>query len=143
MSGITMVIDVRGRNREELLADPDFVYVGRRCAGWPASEWGNPFKVGMPIREAIRLIDELGKSRLIDRDVIGVFDDATLDGEAAVGLYRQLVLASPRLREGLSELSGKALGCWCGVWCPGDVEIPCHAVVLAKLADGIAGAPAR
>jgi len=140
----TTVISVRGRNRDELLADPDFVYVGRQVGrgrnySWPASAWGNPFKVGMTIQAAVGLIDYWGQNHFIDRDIICVFDDARLDAEVAVETYSQFVLACPTLRARLSELHGKTLGCWCGDWRPGEPEIACHAVVLAKLADGLGG----
>ena len=44
---LTTVISVRGKKRDELLSNPNFVYVGRRCGAWSASKWGNPFRVGM------------------------------------------------------------------------------------------------
>jgi hypothetical protein len=43
------------------------------------------------------------------------------------------------MRKRLHELRGKTLGCWCGCWKPGEPELLCHAVVLAKLANAIEG----
>jgi hypothetical protein len=40
------VTTVRGKKRAELLADPNFVYVGGACRGWAGSLWANPFKIG-------------------------------------------------------------------------------------------------
>lgn len=97
---MTTVITVRSRDRAALLADPSFVYVGRRCAGWLASPWGNPFK-----------------------------------GPEAVSRFAEWLGRNEKLLSRLPELKGKTLGCWCGTWKPGEPEIPCHAVVLAKLAD--------
>lgn len=133
---MTTVNAVQGCDRPALMADPRFVYVGRRCHGWPASDWGNPFKVGMPTDHVVRLIDGWGRRKLIDRDIVCIFDAPTLDVEMTVELYRQYVLACPTLRRRLGELRGKTLGCWCVCWNGnGDPTRPCHAVVLAKLAD--------
>jgi hypothetical protein len=135
---MTTVINVRGRKRAELEADPDFIYVGRRVprAGWPDSPWGNPFKVGMDSIEAVRLFDHWGQSGIVDRQVICVIDEATLDAEAAVEFCRQWVVSCPALRARLPELRGKILGCWCCDWDgTGEPSRPCHAVILARLAD--------
>lgn len=109
---MTRVISVRGRDRGELLADPDFVYVGRavfRTKWREASPWSNPFK-------------------------------SAEHGADAVAKYRERLEEQIRRDPGVlarlrSELLGKTLGCWCGDWRPGEPEIACHAVVLAKLAD--------
>lgn len=42
--------------------------------------------------------------------------------------YRTWLLDQPSLLARLPELRGKRLGCWC-------VPLPCHAQVLAELAD--------
>ena len=110
----TTVISVRGRSHAELMEIEGFVYVGRRCRGWPDSIWGNPWRVGY-------------------RD---------LTAERAVELFKNYVTGdTPQgrsLRVRLPELRGKTLGCWCCDW-PGFGEPlrPCHAVVLARLADSI------
>jgi Domain of unknown function (DUF4326) len=129
---MTTVISVRGRDREALLDDPTFVYVGRRCAGWRSSIWGNPYrhKKGEDPAVAVEAFrqyitallamdpDKPKDPRHPERD--------TLERALAVGI-----------REGLPKLIGKTLGCWCGDWRPGQPEIPCHAVVLARLADAL------
>lgn len=113
---LTTVISVRGRKRDELLADPSFVYVGRRCAGWPASIWGNPFRVGdlMP--------DGAGK----------------MTAAQAIAMYQihieAQIIERPHVYS-LDAIRGKTLGCWCGSWRPGDHGIQCHALILAMLAD--------
>lgn len=42
--------------------------------------------------------------------------------------YREYLLERPDLLAMLSELRGRRLGCWC-------VPLPCHAEILAELAD--------
>jgi hypothetical protein len=111
------VISVRDRDRAALLADPDFVYVGRRCAGWPASPFANPFKVA----------DFPGGPRA----AVAHYAAHLRSGS----VYARGVLAA------LPSLRGKTLGCWCGSWSPGEPEIACHAVVLARLADGMIESP--
>lgn len=108
----TTVVNVKGK-------DPaGYVYVGR-VAGrgrYPASVWGNPFKV----------TDEQGIHEVLLRYLFHVLD-------------------SPALLAALPSLRGKALGCWCvddddpltrdrGEFC-------CHAQVLAALAAGPLGDP--
>jgi len=46
----------------------------------------------------------------------------------AVARYREYLLARPDLLALLPELRGRRLGCWCA-------PLPCHADVLAELAD--------
>jgi hypothetical protein len=48
--------------------------------------------------------------------------------------YREYLLQRPDLLALLPELRGRRLGCWC-------VPLPCHAEVIAELAD--AGQPRR
>lgn len=110
MNKPTTVISVRGKTPAELLKDPDFVYVGRQCAGWSRSIWGNPWKYPR------------------FRDARDRFEFAMLhvDGEPWDTLRRRL-----------PELAGKRLGCWCGSWEPGQPDIGCHAVVLAELANDL------
>jgi hypothetical protein len=100
----------RGIGREgrlALLADPAFVYCGRRCWGWPASPWANPFKVG---------------------------PDA--DAKACVERYAEWLATQPHLIAALPSLKGRRLGCWCVNWDgAGEPDRPCHAVLLARLAE--------
>jgi hypothetical protein len=124
---MTTVISVRGQKRDQLLADPDFVYVGRavKWTQWEASIWGNPF------------FEWQGQLRWDRKRVDQWWLDYHLarGGEASpVSLYSQWIRDNEhlltRLRRG--ELAGKKLGCWCGAWKPGDPDIGCHAVVLAR-----------
>jgi uncharacterized protein DUF4326 len=50
--------------------------------------------------------------------------------------YRAWLLEQPHLLARLPELRGRRLGCWCS-------PLPCHAQVLADLADKDAGIGAR
>jgi hypothetical protein len=56
--------------------------------------------------------------------------------QKAVELHRLWLLSQPDYLANLYRIRGKALGCWCGDWEPGLPEIQCHAVTLAKFADG-------
>jgi hypothetical protein len=114
-----------------LLADPDFVYVGRRTRnGWPESPWGNPFKLSK--FEG----DELSQRA----QAVSRFAHLVIDPDMPADLES---LRSKRdfIRAHYRELAGKTLGCWC---CDLDGPPPggygdgqlCHAVILARLADG-------
>ena len=61
----------------------------------------------------------------------------TMTAERAVSLYASMIPHVKLLD--FAELKGKNLACWCGDWKPGEPEIDCHAVVLLKLANNIAG----
>ena len=116
----TTVISVRGRDRKALLADPNFCYVGRRCAGWAGSKWGNPFRVQ---RQRFRAVD----------------GSCCATAAEAVARYEDWIIRNI-LRDGemydVTELMGKVLGCWCVDWDgTGEPARPCHAVVLARLAN--------
>jgi hypothetical protein len=117
---VTSVISVRGRDRAELLADPNFVYVGRKCRGWIGSAWGNPFRVRP-------------KDRNHDRGSVA------RSAQEAVARYEMWIKrhaeSSPD-RFNLGSLRGKTLGCWCCDWRPGEpITTPCHAIILAQLAE--------
>lgn len=129
---MTTVINIRGRDREALLRDPSFVYVGRPVyrgsLNWKGSPWANPFKVGVSRRAAI---DILGRD--IDRTVRADH----LDGALAVAFYRAWIVDQPVFTR-LGDLRGKMLGCWCAAWSPGQaVARPCHAIALAIMVDRI------
>lgn len=140
---MTTVISVRGRNRAELLADPSFAYVGRRCAGWAASPFGNPFKPGIDPMEAMRILDKV--LRVSGGSCRMEFDGPLKIGTALECFERYINAAINQRatksradwRRGVLLLKGKRLGCWCGDWKPGEPEIGCHAVILAKLADSL------
>jgi hypothetical protein len=127
----TKVINVKGRNRAELLADPNFVYVGRRTRnGWPESPWGNPF--------ATSQFEGSDFSR--QYEAVAWFTCLVID--PGIGSASEALRAKRDfIRAHFHELGGKTLGCWCcdlveGPLCgygPGEL---CHAVILARLADG-------
>ena len=125
----TTVVSVRGKKPADLLADENFIYVGRAVprAGWKASEWGNPVKPGMTWEAAMRAVGSPG-------DAPPPYE--TLGGAAAVRIFTTWLMTQERLLDRLHELKGKTLGCWCCDW-PGEGEPdkPCHAVVLARMAD--------
>jgi Domain of unknown function (DUF4326) len=56
------------------------------------------------------------------------------DGTRAqvIAAYREYLLGRPDLRALLPQLRGRRLGCWCA-------PLPCHADVIAELADTRAG----
>lgn len=119
--GMTTVISVRGRKRADLLADPNFVYVGRwvQWTEWTASPFGNPFTV-----------------KLVGSAALKMFEDCLRDALSPNrGPWVRRDFAEMARR--LPELNGKVCGCWCGDWEPDQPEIGCHAVVLAKLANAL------
>lgn len=61
------------------------IYIGRKFAGRPASEWANPFRVG---------------------------DDTPENRRNAVWLYFRMIMDNP-LRMRIHELRGQPLLCWC------------------------------
>jgi Domain of unknown function (DUF4326) len=110
---MTTVVKVRRFARAEFEADPDFIYVGRHGWGWKRSDWCNPFRE-----------DKAGEKR-----------DGT--HEAVVAKHADWIVRQPHLMARLGELRGKVLGCWCCNWDGhGEPARPCHAVTLARLADG-------
>lgn len=130
----TTVISVRGRARSTLIAQPGFVYVGRRCAGWPGSPFGNPFRPGMDPFAAMRVFDSIPDFDSRRSTTLEI--DGPLTLEDVIAWYEAYVKVRRSLWDRLPELRGKTLGCWCVDW-DGDGEPakPCHAVVLARLAD--------
>jgi hypothetical protein len=117
---MTTVIDLHGRDKKSLLADPAFVYVGREArGGWKRSLWHNPFR-----------LPKVEKGRTLIVRSPGILTPAD-----AVAAYAELVRREGREEAIRRELRGKVLGCWCGNWRPGEPEVACHAVVLAKIAD--------
>jgi hypothetical protein len=135
---LTRVVNVRDWDRATLLADPDFVYVGRPCYGWRGSIWGNPFRLLMTRRDASVLARHYGFNF-----EAGPFDATAIGVETAVELYRRMVESLPHLRSRIAELRGKRPGCFCVDW-EGNGEPPkraCHAVVLAQLANALAPEP--
>ena len=94
------------------------MYPGHRGRGGPAGHpLANPHVVGKPCRAC---------------------DGAVHTAAGAVRLYRGHLLASPDLLALLPAVRGRVLGCFCAL------SAPCHADVVAELADaetGTAGPP--
>ncbi len=124
----TTVINVRGRNRQELLADPNFVYVGPAApwADWEDSGLANPFGENSNWKAATAA---LYFERWLAQD-----DSVFVQGETMVEYFPETIRAA------LPSLRGKVLGCWCCDWDgTGEPSATCRAVVLARLADGPMG----
>ncbi len=113
----TTVVKVNGRQRDKFLADPEFVYVGRKFAGFEASIFGNPFTKSMADDPAL----EFAKKLLIAMKPEGF----------------QVFPGFAEIARNLPALAGKRLGCWCLDW-DGESSIPysCHAVILALASEG-------
>lgn len=134
----TRAISVRGRIPAELRGDPAFCYVGRQCAGWSRSIWGNPYRVGKPPR------NKRGQPSVAADFWLPTAELAVewFEQKLAWSIHRRpsrpgglTLIGFDLMAERLPELRGKVLGCWC------DPSGPCHAKVLARLADGPAGDP--
>jgi hypothetical protein len=136
----TTVISVRGKKPDELLADPDFIYVGRAMPrqGWKASVWGNPFKPGMEENECWSIMDSIPPMDclIIERGQDGWTSFNPARPNSLVAWFEMYLRVRKSLWDQLPDLKGRKLGCWCGFWQPGEPDIGCHAVVLARLADG-------
>jgi hypothetical protein len=105
----------------------------QRVKGWKLPEntvcvtrpgrWGNPFRLGDTVQR-------FSKEKICETLVIKT-------NEQAVAAYREWIdghLANPPaakiIRDGLTELRGKNLACFC------PLGSPCHADVLLELANG-------
>lgn len=124
----TTVVNVRGKSREDLEADPAFRYVGkaveRADANWPASEFRNPYK------DTGRL-GAISAARDFEADLRTAIREP--GSQRVHPCFHKMAAKLP-------ELQGKRLGCLCCDWPgEGEPEKPCHAVVLARLADEIGG----
>lgn len=87
---------------------PDTIYVGR------PTKWGNPFEIGMVIRESDT------------NDYITTLKNI----EDVLMWYKNYLRRNGMREEIINELRGKNLSCWCA---PGS---PCHADILLKIANG-------
>lgn len=128
---MTSVTSVRRRKIEELSAIPEFLYVGRAVprSGWgQTSRWSNPWRVAdFSSPEACLVHYTAMVARVVSgdsRNPTNEFVRRAYDWELFVHGIQTAHL-----------LRGRVLGCWCGEWQPGQPDIPCHAVVLAKLAE--------
>ncbi|WP_422928628.1 DUF4326 domain-containing protein [Singulisphaera sp. PoT] len=134
------VISVRGETPSQLEADPDFVYVGRSMfrQGWRDSGWGNPWRnrdFSRGIADCLlhfeQTFDAIGE--LVSRPKGHWWDEPVPDLIRRLDVQDRAKLT--RMWVNLPLLCGKTLGCWCGRWSPGEREISCHAVILAKAAN--------
>jgi hypothetical protein len=124
------VVDLGGRSHLDWAGDPSFVYVGRAVPrlGWKASPFANPFRV-------CRRTPEFATPSAVVREFGGWLEGVIL-GEISQHAHPKLREHFTRMARLLPELKGKALGCWCCDWDgEGEPSDPCHAVVLARLAN--------
>jgi hypothetical protein len=148
----TIVVNVHRKSPDELRADPAFIYVGRRTRLWPASIFGNPFRPEMTIQAARAWLKAAGGITRLPglgrRQTLGIaaaldyFERYIRDAMHQAELARtnpEITLPPPLLwiAAELPHLHGRTLGCWCGDWRPGEPEIPCHALILARMADAL------
>lgn len=142
----TTVINVRGRDRHVLLADPDFVYVGRtnRRTGWVGEGWGNPWRSGDFSGGVAACVEFFGArlSEMLRYLPLWANGRPWLDPQFSDLIhldhqdFDRLSWMAGGLLEG--DLVGKRLGCWCCDWGgSGEPERPCHAVTLARIADSL------
>ena len=82
--------------------EPGNVYIGRETWYLSGSKWGNPHKI------------DLNDSRKNSR-------------EKVIELFKIYILNNAELRECITELQGKKLGCWCA-------PKQCHGEILHQLA---------
>lgn len=97
-------------------------YVGRAFAGWPASRWGNPYRVGSAHPNGY-------PGRKLTRDEALDCFVRMVDGwsEAQRSAYLDSLWESCKHGE-------LPLGCWCTTATVGDGSpVVCHAQVLAQL----------
>lgn len=122
------IVNVRGMKTPEQRAG--ICYVGRAFAGWPATEWGNPYSP----HQVIRLID----TETVN-GAVGLIDAAR---EKCLSMYREWFLSRKLTDPSKSletlweacEHGAKPLGCWCTTATHGDGSpVVCHAQVLAEM----------
>lgn len=125
------VVKVNGRHRDSFLANPDFVYVGRRFAGFDGSIFGNPFTVQQYGRENAIL-----QFRLFLIDAIR----GTAKNPNGLGQIDRVFF---EMAASLHQLRGKYLGCWCLDWDGVSFPAPqsCHAVILNLAVRGLLVGP--
>jgi hypothetical protein len=133
----TTVISVRGKDRDTLLANPKFLYIGRPVyrgsVSWKGSIWANPFRIGIKRAAAIRIL-----GRDIDYDPRA----ETVDLRLCLIFYKAWLYKKSGLIGRIGELESRVLGCWCCDWEPWQsVVIPCHGIILARIANTPVGYP--
>lgn len=101
------------------------VYVGR------GTRWGNPFTLDMAYELGYAPSGDTAAAR---RACAGAFAD-WLAGNRLMWMSEEGDTARQRIRDGLAELAGRDLMCWCPLPAPGEPD-HCHAAVLLRLANG-------
>lgn len=101
------------------------VYIGRAMPGHPASEFANPYRIGV----------DGGRNEVIDKYEIYI---------------RNRLANEPALRDALEAMRGRRIGCWCrraASVCPTRKPHPqtvrCHGDVLVYLLEGPEPPPAQ
>ena len=80
------------------MEEADNIYIGRKTKDLPASKWGNPHKME----------GKNGRTEVIN-------------------LFEEYLMNNAELRNSVSELFGKNLGCWCA-------PQQCHGEILHRMA---------
>lgn len=107
----TTVVNVRSPEWAQAVKDGTAVYIGRACAGFKASPFGNPWKSGHYGATRDQVI------RLYRKWAAGDFTDPK---------------GNHFPHDQLEALRGKVLGCWCA-------PLKCHGDVLVELLAGAGG----
>lgn len=109
---ITRVVHVKSKEWAETPHNQR-LYIGRRAYGYPASQWGNPFKVKYQVPE-----EEGARDEAIRNHEIWLREKCRRDS--------QLIISIRNLR-------GMVLGCWCKI--NAQPNRACHGDLLARLAE--------
>lgn len=110
----TKVVSVRSKEWKET-PENRRKYIGRRGYGFPASEWGNPFKVKW---------DSDGEEQAESRKEALAAHESWL---------RERMKRDPQLIISLRNLRGMVLGCWCKT--QDQPDRPCHGDLLKWLIE--------
>lgn len=94
--------------------EPGVVVVDR------STRWGNPFRVGKGLLYEDPRTEMFVRESTTKEAAVARFESWLQRGDHPAALW---------IREHVHELAGQTLGCWC------DQDGPCHAQVLARLAD--------
>lgn len=100
------------------------------------SKWGNPFKVGEPIRNDSPLWPYIAAT--VPGGARGLVSLTPMTPEQAVDLYSSWVVEQPHLMLSLHELAGKDLACPCKLPEPGEPD-HCHAAYQIELVQEVFG----
>lgn len=133
MGQVTTVINVRGRKDLDFSGHDGVIYVGRAVprAGYQRSRWANPWKAS-EFASAHACVEHYAQmvKHVLGYEV-GNNYDMKIKTLYEVEMFYEGIKTACQLR-------GRVLGCWCCDWNgTGEPAAPCHAVVLARLADGL------